>query len=63
MSPWTRRQVRLLLSKASPLSAPQQDKMKAELHANPQMGHARKGSKELEKNVGEKNQAYHHYSR
>lgn len=48
--PWTRRQVRLLLSKASPLSAPQQDKMKAELHANPQMGHARKGSKELEKN-------------
>ena len=48
--PWTRKQVKLLLSKYSPLTAPQQDKMKAELHANPQMGHARKGSKELEKN-------------
>lgn len=45
--PWTRKQVRLLLSKASPLSAAQQDKMKAELHADPSMGHAKKGSKAL----------------
>jgi hypothetical protein len=45
--PWTRKQVKLLLSKASPLSAAQQDSMKAELHANPAMGHARKGSKAL----------------
>jgi hypothetical protein len=33
--PWTRNQVKLLLSKVSPLSAEQQDKMKAELHSNP----------------------------
>lgn len=48
--PWTRKQVRLLLSKYSPLTAQQQDKMKAELHADPRMGRARKGSKELKKN-------------
>lgn len=47
--PWTRKQVRLLLSKYSPLTTPQQDKMKAELHANPAMGHVRKGSQELKK--------------
>jgi hypothetical protein len=47
--PWTRKQVKLLLSKYSPLSGQQQDKMKAELHQNPQMGHARKGSEELKK--------------
>jgi hypothetical protein len=47
--PWTRKQVKLLLSKYSPLTAPQQTKMKAELHANPAMGHARKGSQELKK--------------
>lgn len=45
--PWTRRQVRYLLSKGSPLSGEQQDKMKAELHADPAMGHAKKGSKAL----------------
>lgn len=47
--PWTRSQVRLLLSKYSPLSSAQQDKMKSELHANPSMGHARKGSQELKR--------------
>ena len=47
--PWTRKQVKLLLSKGSPLSAEQQDKMKAELHSNPKMGHARKGSKALKR--------------
>jgi hypothetical protein len=47
--PWTRKQIKLLLSKYSPLSSSQQDKMKSELHANPQMGHARKGSSELKK--------------
>ena len=45
--PWTPKQVRLLLSKVSPLTEPQKTKMKGELHANPQMGHARKGSEEL----------------
>lgn len=47
--PWTRKQVRLLLSKYSPLSSAQQTKMKGELHADPQMGHAKKGSEELKK--------------
>lgn len=47
--PWTRKQVKLLLSKYSPLTSAQQDKMKAELHADPKMGHARKGSQELKR--------------
>jgi hypothetical protein len=47
--PWTPKQVRLLLSKYSPLKPEQQEKMKAELHAKPAMGHARKGSEELKK--------------
>lgn len=47
--PWTPKQVRLLLSKWSPLSAGQQAKMKDELHQNPQLAHARKGSEELKK--------------
>lgn len=45
--PWTRRQVKKLLSKGSPLSPAQQSKMKRELHANPAMGHARKGSSQM----------------
>lgn len=47
--PWTRKQVKLLLSKGSPLSGAQQDKMKGELHANPAMGHARKGTAALKR--------------
>ena len=47
--PWTRKQVKYLLSKASSLSADQREKMLGELHANPAMGHARKGSKTLKK--------------
>jgi hypothetical protein len=47
--PWTRKQVRLLLSKYSPLSGQQRTKMKDELHADPKMGHAKKGSEELKK--------------
>ena len=45
MSPWTRKQVRKLLSKGSPLTAAQKDSMKAELHENPAMGHKRKGGR------------------
>lgn len=41
--PWTPRQTRYLLSKVSPLKPEQKDKMKAELHANPQLAHAKKG--------------------
>jgi hypothetical protein len=48
--PWTPRQVRYLLSKVSPLKPVQQNKMKAELHANPALAHAKKGSEALKKN-------------
>jgi hypothetical protein len=41
--PWTRQQVKYLLSSSSPLSGAQQSKMKAELHADPAMGHKQKG--------------------
>ncbi len=54
--PWTRRQVKKLLSSGSPLTGAQQDKMKRELHANPAMGHARKGSKALKKSHKVENQ-------
>lgn len=41
--PWTPRQTRYLLSQGSPLKPEQKDKMKRELHADPQMAHAKKG--------------------
>jgi hypothetical protein len=41
--PWTRQQVKYLLSKGSPLKPAQQTKMKGELHSNPAMGHMKKG--------------------
>lgn len=47
MSPWTRQQIKFLLSKVSPLTGKQKTKMKNELHENPGLGHARKGSEEL----------------
>lgn len=47
--PWTRRQVKYLLSSGSPLSGQQKTKMKGELHADPAMGHEKKGSKALRK--------------
>lgn len=47
--PWTRKQVKLLLSKYSPLKPAQKAKMHEELHENPAMGHARKGSEELKR--------------
>lgn len=45
--PWTRRQVRYLLSSGSPLTDAQKTKDKAELHANPAMGHMKKGISKL----------------
>ena len=45
--PWTRRQVKYLLSKGSPLSGGQKTKMKGELHANPGMGHMKRGYSKL----------------
>jgi hypothetical protein len=50
--PWTRRQVKFLFSKGSPLTAEQKAKMEGELHANPAMGHKKKGSRALKKNMG-----------
>jgi hypothetical protein len=47
--PWTRKQVKKLLSNGSPLSEAQKTKMKRELHANPLMGHKKKGSAALKK--------------
>ena len=44
--PWTRKQVKYLLSKVSPLSGEQKEKMKGELHADPAMGHKQKGTSE-----------------
>ncbi len=41
--PWTRKQVRYLLSKVSPLSSDQKTKMVGELHADPALGHKKKG--------------------
>lgn len=43
--PWTPKQKRYLLSSGSPLTSKQKAKMKAELHANPELGHRRKGYK------------------
>jgi hypothetical protein len=47
--PWTRQQVKYLLSKGSPLKPSQKTKMVGELHADPSMGHKKKGSKALKK--------------
>jgi hypothetical protein len=45
--PWTRRQVKYLFSSGSPLTGKQKEKMHSELHANPAMGHMRKGSSRM----------------
>jgi len=45
--PWTRKQVKYLFSSGSPLSGEQKNKMHAELHANPAMGHMQKGSSRM----------------
>ena len=50
--PWTPRQTRYLLSKVSPLTGAQKTKMKGELHANPALAHAKKGSSRLAKAFG-----------
>ena len=49
--PWTRRQVKYLLSSVSPLSGEQKGKMKSELHQNPSMGHEKKGSTAMKHNI------------
>lgn len=47
--PWTRKEVKFLLSKGSPLTKGQKSNMVGELHHNPSMGHAKKGSKALKR--------------
>lgn len=47
--PWTRKQVRYLESSVSPLTQAQKDKMNAELHADPSLGHKQKGSSAMKK--------------
>ena len=41
--PWTPREVRYLLSSGSPLSEEKKTGMKAELHADPSLGHKAPG--------------------
>lgn len=57
--PWTRKQVKRLLSNGSPLSGDQKEKMKGELHADPQMGHAKKGSAALKRKQPDKRKFQH----
>jgi hypothetical protein len=46
--PWTRQQVKYLLDKKiSPLTRQQRAKMVSELHADPAIGHEKKGSLSL----------------
>jgi hypothetical protein len=47
--PFTRQQVKFLLSSGSPVSAAEKEKIKGELHADPSLGHARKGSSEMKR--------------
>ena len=47
--PWTRKQVKKLLSSGSPLTSAQKSKMRQELHDDPSLGHAKKGSRALKK--------------
>lgn len=42
--PFTKKEVRFLLSNGSPLSEAHKEKVKAELRANPAIGRAKKGS-------------------
>lgn len=54
LMPWTRKQVKYLFSKVSPLSGEQKEKMQAELHENPELGHAKKGFNKTKKQWGGK---------
>ena len=47
--PYTEKQVRFLESSGSPLTAAQKSKMNAELHADPSLGHKKKGSTAMKK--------------
>lgn len=58
--PWTRKQVKYLMSSGSPLSKGQKSKMVGELHANPSMGHKKKGSSALKRGQTSRRKANQH---
>src|ERR1039458_8914453 len=58
--PWTPRQVRYLESSGSPLTSSQKDKMNAELHADPSLGHNKKGSSAMQKAPFHRTEITHH---
>lgn len=47
--PYTQREVRFLLSSGSPFSEKKKNEVKAELHANPALGHGRRGSEAMKR--------------
>lgn len=47
--PYTQREVRFLLSSASPFSNKKKDEVKAELHSDPALGHQRRGSEAMKR--------------
>ena len=47
--PYTQREVRFLLSSASPFSNNKKDEVKTELHADPALGHQRRGSEAMKR--------------
>ncbi len=55
--PWTPRQTRYLLSKGSPLTGGQREKMLGELHDNPSLATAKRGSIDLKKLAGRRKRA------
>lgn len=56
--PWSRKEVKFLFSKGSPLSPEQKNKMKAELHANPSLGHKKKGSAAMKRGPKPQTESY-----
>jgi hypothetical protein len=47
--PWSRKEVRFLFSKASPMKPDEKAKMAAELHSNPALGHGIPGSPQMKR--------------
>lgn len=47
--PYTQREVRFLLSNASPFSKQKKNEVKAELHEDPALGHQRRGSEAMKR--------------
>ena len=54
--PYTRKQVRYLLSDVSPMTGKQKAKMKRELHRDPAMGHKETGKPMMDKAMKRKHE-------